>query len=69
MSTKYLFQKDPVSLRQKLDNHCDKAEEATKEAMGKLSAVGEALRDNLNAAASRNADQEKINLLNRISKI
>ena len=57
-STNSLLQKDLVELRQKLDKHCDKAKEATKEALGKLSAECEALRDNLKAAAARNAKQE-----------
>ena len=42
-----LLQKDLVELRHKLDKHCDKAKEATREALGKLSAKCEALRDNL----------------------
>ena len=58
-STNSLLQKDLVELRQKLDKHCDKAEEATREALAKLSAECEALRDNLKAAAARNADQEQ----------
>ena len=57
-STNSLLQKDLVELQQKLDKHCDKAEEATREALGKLSAEYEALRDNLKAAAARIAEQE-----------
>ena len=37
-STNSLLQKDLVELRQKLDKHCDKAKEATREALGKLCA-------------------------------
>ena len=58
-STNSLLQKDLVELRQKLDKHCDKAKEATREALRKLSAECEALRDNLKAAAFRNAEQEQ----------
>ena len=58
-STNSLLQKDLVELRKNLDEHCDKAKEATREALGKLSAECEALRDNLNAAAARNAEQEQ----------
>ena len=58
-STNTLLQKNFVELRQKLDKHCDKAKEATREALGKLSAKCEALRDNLKAAAARNAEQEQ----------
>ena len=58
-STNTLLQKDLVELRQKLDKHCDKAKEATRKALGKLSAECEALRDNLKAAAARNAEQEQ----------
>ena len=58
-STNSLLQKDLVEIRQKLDKHCDKAKEATREALGKLSAECEALRDNLNAPAARNAEQEQ----------
>ena len=58
-STNSLLQKDLVELRQKLDKHCDKAKEATREALGKLSAECEAPRDNLKAAAARNAEQEQ----------
>ena len=58
-STNSLLQKDLVELRQKLDKHCDNAKEATREALGKLSAACEALRDNLKAAAARNAEQEQ----------
>ena len=54
-----LLQKDLVEVRQKLDKHCKKAKEATREALGKLSAKCEALRDNLKAAAARNAEQEQ----------
>ena len=57
--TNSLLQKDLVELRQKLDKNCDKAKEATREALGKLSAECEALRDNLKAAAARNAEQEQ----------
>ena len=35
------------------------SKEATREALGKLSNECEALRDNLKAAAARNAEQEK----------
>ena len=67
-STNSLLQKDLVELRQKLDKHCDKAKEATREALGKLSAECEALRDNLKAAAARNAGQEQsIDLLKQES--
>ena len=63
-STNSLLQKGFVELRQKLDKHCDKAKDATREALGKLSAECEALRDNLKAAAARNAEKEQsINLL------
>ena len=58
-STNFLLQKDLVELRQKLDKHCDKAKEATREAFGKLSADCEALRYNLKAAAAKNAEQEQ----------
>ena len=58
-STNSLLQKDLVELRQKLDRHYDKAKEATREALGKLSAECGALRDNLKAAAARNAEQEQ----------
>ena len=58
-STNSLLLKDLVELRQKQDKHCDKAKEATREALGKLSAACEALRDNLKAAAARNAEQEQ----------
>ena len=58
-STNSLLQKDLVELRQKLDRHCEKAKEATREALGKLSAECGALRDNLKAAAARNAEQEQ----------
>ena len=58
-STNSLLQKDPVELRQKLDKHCDKAKEATREALEKLNGECEALRDNLKAAAARNAEQEQ----------
>ena len=58
-STNSLLQKDLVELRQRIDKHCDKAKEATREALGKLSAQCEALRDNLKAAAARNAEQEQ----------
>ena len=58
-STNSLLQKDLVELRQKLDKHCDKAKEATREALGKLSTECEALRDNLKAAAAINAEQEQ----------
>ena len=54
-----MFQRDLAELRQKLDKHCDKAKEATREALGKLSAECEALRYNLKAAAARNAEQEQ----------
>ena len=54
-STNSSLQKDPIELRQKLDKHCDKAKEATREALGKLSAECEALRDNLKAVV---AEQE-----------
>ena len=47
-----LLQKNLFELRQKLDKHCDKAKEATREALGKLSAKCE-------AAAARNAEQEQ----------
>ena len=57
--TNSLLQKYLVELRKKLDKHCDKAKEATREALGKLSAECEALRDNLKAAAARNAEQEQ----------
>ena len=58
-STISLLQKDLVKLRQKLDKHCSKAKEATGEALRKLSAECEALRDNLKAAAARNSEQEQ----------
>ena len=58
-STNSLLQKDLVELRQKLDRHCDKAKEATREALGQLSAESGALRDNLKAAAARNAKKEQ----------
>ena len=58
-STNSLLQKDLVELRQKLDKHCDKAKEVTREALRKLSAQCEALRDNLKAAAARNGEQEQ----------
>ena len=58
-STNSLLQKDLVELRQKPDKHCDKAKFATREALGKLSAECEALRDNLKAAAARNAKQDQ----------
>ena len=49
---------DLVELRQDMDNHFKKAKEATKEVLGKWSAECEALRDNIEAAAARNAKQE-----------
>ena len=58
-NTNSLLQKDLVELQEKLDKHCDNAKEATKEALGKLSAECEALSDNLKAAAARNAKQEQ----------
>ena len=65
-STNSLLQKDLVELRQRLDKHCDRAKEATREALEKLSAECEALRDNLKAAAARNAEQEQsIDLLKK----
>ena len=66
-STNSLLQKDLVELRQKLDKHCDKAKEATRKALGKLSAECDALRDNLKAAAARNAEQEQsIDLIKQV---
>ena len=63
-STNSLLQKDLVELRQKLEKQCDKAKESTTEALGKLSAKCEALRDNLKAATAKNAEQgQSINLL------
>ena len=53
--TNLLLQK----IRQKIDNHCDKAKRATKEALGKWSGECEALRHNLNAAAAKTAEQEQ----------
>ena len=58
-STNSLLQNDLVELQQKLDKHCDKAKKATREALGKLSVECEGLRDNLKAAAARNAKQEQ----------
>ena len=58
-STNSLLQKDLVELRQKLDKHCDKVTEAKREALRKLSAECEVLRDNLKKAAARNAEQEQ----------
>ena len=58
-STNSLLQKDLVERRQKLDKPCEKAQEATREVLGKLSAECEALRDNLKAAAAINAKQEQ----------
>ena len=46
-STPSLLRKDLVELRQKQDKHCDKAKEATPEALGKLIAECEVLRYNL----------------------
>ena len=58
--------KGPCRASTKLDNHCDKAREATGEALGKLSSECKALRDNLKAAAAGNAEQEQsIDLLKR----
>ena len=51
--------KGSCELRQKLDKLRDTAKEATREALGKLSAECEALRDNLKAAAARIAEQEQ----------
>ena len=63
-STNSLRQKDLSELRQKLDNFCDEAKEATKKAVSKLSADDEAVRDNIKTVAARNAEQEKsVNLL------
>ena len=64
--TSPLLQKDLVDLQQKLDNLFDKAKEATKEALGKLSVRCEALQDILKAAAAgRNAEEEQsVGLLN-----
>ena len=58
-STNSSLQKDLVELRQELDNYCNKTKEATKEVVGKWRAKCEALRDNLKAAAARNAEQDK----------
>ena len=64
-STNSLFQKDLVQLRQKLNNQCEKIGEATEEAFGEWSAS--VLRDELNAAATRNAEEEQfIDLLKQI---
>ena len=56
---KLFTSKKLVEVQQKLDNHCDKAKEATKEVLGKWSDEREALRDNLKAAAARIAEQEQ----------
>ena len=53
------IQKNLVELRQELDNHRNKTKEATKAVLGKWSAQCEALRDNLKAAAAKNAAQEQ----------
>ena len=53
------LQKDLVELRQEVDNYCNKTKEATKKVLGKRSAECEALRDNLEAAAARKAEQEQ----------
>ena len=58
-STNYSLQNDDlVEFRQELDNHFKKAKETTKEVLGKWSAECESLRDNIEAAAARNAKQE-----------
>ena len=59
-STNPLLQKDLVELRLKFDSHCDKAKEATKEAINLLSLDCDSVGDNLMAAADRNAVQEKL---------
>ena len=56
---KLFTSKKLVEVQQKLDNHCDKGKEATKEVLGKWSDELEALRDNLKAAAARTAEQEQ----------
>ena len=53
------LRKELVVFRQELDNYCNKTKEAKKEVLGKCSAVCEALRDNLKAAAARKAKQEQ----------
>ena len=58
-SVNSLLQKDLVELRQKLDKLCEKAKETTREALEKLNVECEVLRDNLKAAAARNAEQEQ----------
>ena len=58
-STISSLRKDIVELRQELDNHCNKTKEATKDVLGKWIAECEALRNNLKAAAAKNADQEQ----------
>ena len=64
--TSPLLQKDLVDHQQKLDNLYDKAKEAEKETLGKLSVRCEALSDILkSAAADRNAEEEQsVGLLN-----
>ena len=54
-STNSPLQKELVELRQELDDLCNKTKEATKEVLGKWRAEYKALRDNLKAAAARNA--------------
>ena len=65
-STNYLLKKFSSSFK-KLNNHCDKIKEATKEAPGKWSAECVALRNNLKAAAAGIVEQEQsINFLKPI---
>ena len=58
-STISSLQKNLVQLRREPDNHCNKTKEAAKVVFGKWSAGCAGLRDNLKAAAARNAEQEQ----------
>ena len=62
-STNSSLQKDLIELRQQLDNYCNKTKEATEVVLGKWSAKCEVLRDNLKAAAARNAEQDSTEVL------
>ena len=58
-SSNSVLQKKLVELRQKLGNHCYKAKEVTKEAMGNRSAKSDVIQDNFITIAARNAKQEQ----------
>ena len=58
-STKPSLRKELVELRQEPDSYWNKTKEATKEVLVKWSAECEAWRDDLKAAAARNAKQEQ----------